>query len=107
MYTISINIWSKSDVEAIKHKSKIWMNEKDLEKALDCKNLASNKAQYYSDEYKKRRCRIQDCEDYQPCRKFIAEESTIHLILNSKTVKADEFKIKFGFNQLDPIMTKQ
>ena len=78
-----------------------------MEKALGCKNLAGNKTQYYSNEFKKRRWEIQDYEDYQPCRKFIAEELAIHLILDIKTVKARELKIKLGFNQLDPIMTKQ
>ena len=45
MYTFSINTWSKNDVEAIKYKGKKWINEKDLEKALGCKNLAGNKTQ--------------------------------------------------------------
>ena len=102
MYTFSINTWSKNDVEAIKYKFKRWINEKDLEKALGRKNLAGTKTQYYSDEFKKRRY-----EDFQACRKFIAEELAIHLILDTKTVKAGELKIKLGFNQLDPIMTKQ
>ena len=90
MYTFTINTWSKIDVETIKYKGKKWINEKDLEKALGCKHLAGNKTQYYSDEFKKRRCKIQDCEDYQSCRKFIAEELAIHLILDTKTVKAGE-----------------
>ena len=107
MYTFSINTWSKNDVEAIKYNGKKWINGKDLEKALGCKNLAGNKTQHYSDEFKKRRWKIQDCEDYQPCRKFIAEDLAIHLILDTKTVKVGELKIKLGFNQLDPIMTKQ
>ena len=102
MYTFSINTWSKNDVEAIKYKGKKWINEKDLQKALGCKNLAGTKTQYYSDEFKKRRY-----EDFQACRKFIAEELAIHLILDTKTVKAGQLKIKLGFNQLDPIMTKQ
>ena len=107
MYTCSINTLRKIDVEAIKYKGKKWINEKDLEKAPGWKNLAGNKTQYYSDEFKKRRCKIQDYEDYQPCRKFNAEELAIHLMLDTKTVKAGELKIKFGFNYLDPIMTRQ
>ena len=54
-----------------------------------------------------KRCEIQDCEDYQPCRKFIPEKLAIHLIFDIKTVEADELKIKLGFKQLDSIMTKQ
>ena len=107
MLTFSIKTWSKIAVEVIKYNHKKWINEKDLETALGYKNLVGNKTQYYSDEFKKRRCKIQDCEDFQPCRKFIAEELAIHLIIDIKTVKAAELKIKLGFNQLDPIMTKQ
>ena len=55
MYTFSINIWSKIDVEAITYKDKKWINEIVLEKALGYKNLAGNKTQYYSDKFKKRR----------------------------------------------------
>ena len=55
MYTFSINTWSKNDLEAIKYKGKKYINEKDLEKALRCKNLAGNKTQYYSGESEKRR----------------------------------------------------
>ena len=43
MNTFSIKLWGKNDVEAIKHNGKKWRGEKDLEKALRCKNLASNK----------------------------------------------------------------
>ena len=56
---------------------------------------------------KERRYEIQDCEDFQSCRTFIAEKSAIHLILDIKTVKAGELKIKLSFNLLEPIMTKQ
>ena len=58
MNTFSIKPWGKNDVEAIKHNGKKWRNEKDLEKALRYKNLASNKTQYYSDKFKKRRCEM-------------------------------------------------
>ena len=50
MYTFSISTWRKNNVQAIKHKDKQWINEKKLEKALGCKNLAGNKTQCYSDE---------------------------------------------------------
>ena len=64
--SFSIKTLSKIDVEAIKHNGKKWINEKHLEKVLGYKNLV-NKTQYYSNELKKRRCEIQDCEDFQPC----------------------------------------
>ena len=56
---------------------------------------------------KKKRYEIQDCEDFQSCRKYITEELAIHLIIDIRTVKAAELKIKLGFNQVDPIMSKQ
>ena len=77
-----------------------------LEIALGYKNLV-NKSKYYSDEFKKKRYEIQDCKDFQSCRKFFAEEWAVHLIIDIKTVKAGQLKIKLDFNQLDPIMTKQ
>ena len=78
-----------------------------METALGYKNSVSKKTQYYSDEFKKRRHEIQDCEDFQPCRKFMVEELAIHLIIDIKTAKAVELKTKLGFNQVDPIMSKQ
>ena len=107
MYTFSINTWNKIDVEAIKYNGEKWVNENYLEKVISYKNLTGNRTQQYSDELKKERCEIQDCEDFQPCRKFIAEKLTIHLIIDIKTVKAGELKTRLGFNQLDPLMTKQ
>ena len=96
MLTYSIKTWRKIGVEAIKYNDKKkWINEKHLETALGYKNLVGNKTQYYSDEFKKRRYEIQDCEDFQPCRKFIAEKLAIHLIIDIKTVKAAVLKIKF------------
>ena len=80
--------------------------KKTWKEALGYKNLVGNKTQYYSNEFKKK-FKTQDCEDFQPCRKFVAEELAVHLILDIKTVKAGELKIKLGFNQLDVIMTKQ
>ena len=108
MYIFSINTWSKIDVEAIKYNGgEKWVNEKHLENVIGYKNVTGNKTQYYSHKFKKRRYEIQDCEDFQPRRKFTAEKLTIHLMLDIKTVKAVELKTKLGFNQLDPIMTKQ
>ena len=107
MLTFNIKTQSKIGIEVIKYNDKKWINEKHLETALGYKNLVGNKTLYYSDKFKKIRYEIQDCEDFQSCRKFIAEELAIHLIIDIKTVKAVELKTLLGFNQLDPIMTKQ
>ena len=107
MKSFSIKTWNNNGVEAIKYDGKKWINEKHLETALGYKNLASNKTQFYSDEFKKRRYEKQDWGDFQPCRKFIAEQLAVHLIIDIKTLKAAELKIKLGFNQVDPVMSKQ
>ena len=57
--------------------------------------------------FKKIRYEIQHCEVFQTYRKIIAEELAVQLIIDIKTVKARELKIKLGFNQLDLILTKQ
>ena len=108
MLTYSIKTWKNTvGVKVIKYNDKKWINEKNLKTALGCKNLVGNKTQYYSEEFEKRRYEIQDCEDFHPCRKFIAEELAVHLIIGTKTVKATDLKTKLGFNEIDPIMSKQ
>ena len=108
MLTYSIKTWKNTiGVEVIKYNDKKWINENNSEIALACKNLGSNKTWYYSEKFKKRRYEIQDCEDFQPCRKLIAEELAVHLKIDIKTEKAAELKTKLGFNQVDPIMSKE
>ena len=77
-----------------------WINEKHLETALGYKNLVGNKTQYNSGELKKKDLKYKIV-------KIFAEELAIHLIIDIKIAKAAELKIKLGFNQLNPIMTKQ
>ena len=62
--------WKKNDVEVIEYGGKIWINQKHLEKKLSIANIA-DRSQYYSSEFKKMRCEIQECGKYQPCRIFI------------------------------------
>ena len=59
MKLLSIKTWNNNVVETLKYNCK-----NGLETALDYKNLASNKTEYCSDEFKKRRCEIQDCEHF-------------------------------------------
>ena len=54
MLTYSIKKWKNTiGVEVIKYDGKKWINQKNLETALGCKNLSGNKTQYYSEEFKK------------------------------------------------------
>ena len=107
MKPFSIKTWNNNGVESIKCDDKKWINENHLETALGYKNLASNKTQFYSDEFKKGRREMQDSEDFQSFRKFIAEELAVQLEIDIKTVNVAELKIKLSFNQGDPIMSKK
>ena len=80
MKSFSIKTWNNNGVEALKYDGKKWINEKQLRSSSWLQKLTSNKTQYCSDELKKRRCEIQDCEDFQPCRKPIADKLAPHLI---------------------------
>ena len=64
MKSFSIKTWNNNDVETVKYDGKKWTNEKHLETPLGYKNLTSNKTQYYSGKFNKRRCEIQDFEDF-------------------------------------------
>ena len=50
-------------MEVIEFGGKIWINQKHLEKELDIANIA-DRTQYYSSEFKKMRCEIQECGKY-------------------------------------------
>ena len=51
MNSFSMKMWKKNGVKAIKYNDKKWINEKHLKTALGYKNLVSNKAPYYSDNF--------------------------------------------------------
>ena len=61
MLTYSIKTWINIVcVEVIKYNGKKWINKKESETTLGCKNLAGNKTRYYSNEFRKRSDEIQD-----------------------------------------------
>ena len=57
--------------------------------------------------YKRKRHKIQDWEDYQPCRMFVKEELAVTIMIDTRTTKAFEVRAKFKINQHDPILTKE
>ena len=52
--------WKKNRVEAIENGGKIWISQGHTQEKLDIATIA-DRTQYYSDQFKKRRCEIQDC----------------------------------------------
>ena len=97
--------WEKNGVEVIRFNGKKWLNEKHIETQLKHSNLVvvTNK---YSSDLKKQRQELEDCGNYQPCRKFSEENFAIQIIMDCRTTSAVNFKTRLVFNQYDPMMTQ-
>ena len=98
--------WRKNGIEVIEYCGEIWINQKHLEKKLDIANIA-DRTQYYSSEFKKMRCEIQECGKYQPYRIFIENTLAVEITMNSVKTQAAIFREKFGVNQHDKVLRKQ
>ena len=90
----------KNSVEVIQYAGQVWINQKNLEKKL-------HKSHYYSSEFKRMRCEIQECGNYQPCRIFIENTLTVEITMNSVKTQAAIFRDGFGINQHDKVLRKQ
>ena len=95
--------WRKNGVEAIDCSGKIWLNQGYLQEKLDIRNI-SDKTQYHSDEFKKR-CKIQECSKYQPCRTFIENTLAVEITLSAVKTQAVTFRSKFGVKQQSIMQT--
>ena len=93
-------------VEIIEYAGQVWINQKNLEKKVSIANI-SDKTQYYSSEFKKMRCEIQECGNYQPCRIFIENTLAVEITMSSVKTRAAAFKDGFGVNQHDKVLRKQ
>ena len=103
------NAWRKNDVEAIEYSVKIWINQGHLEEKLNIANI-SDRTQYYSDEFKKMRCEIQEWGKYQPFRMFIentlALEITMSAVISTAKLHEVIFRDKFGVVQHNKVLRK-
>ena len=93
IYTYILKTWKKSGAETINYDSKKWISQTQLGNALGNSNTAS-RTQYYSPEFKTKRYKIQDCEDYQPCRKFLKEELAVTIMMDTRAKK----QLNLGLN---------
>ena len=75
-------------------------------KKLNIANIA-DRSQYYSSEFKKMRCEIQEYGKYQPCRIFIQNTLSVEITMGSVKTQVVIFRGKFGVNQHDKILRKQ
>ena len=103
---LTAEAWRKDDVEAMENAGEIWINQTHLQEKLHVANIA-DKTQYYSSEFKKMRCEIRECGNYQPCRIFIENTLAVQLAMSSVKTMAAIFKTKFGINQHDKVLRKQ
>ena len=103
---ITANAWRKNDADVIKYGGKIWINQGHLQEKLGIANIA-DRTQYYSNEFKKMRCEIQECGKYQPCRMFIENTLAVEITMSAVKTQAAIFKSKFGVNQHDKVLRKQ
>ena len=107
-YICSIHCRSmeKNDVEVIEYGSEIWINQKHLEEKLDIANIAG-RTQYYSSEFKKMRCKIQECGKYQHCIIFIKNILAVEITKSAVKMQAAIFREKFEVHQHDKVLRKQ
>ena len=100
------NAWRKNDVEVIEYGGKIRINQGHLQEKLGIANIA-DRTQYYSNEFKKMRCEIQECGKYQPCRMFIENTLAVEITMSVVKTQAAIFKSKYRVNQHDKVLRKQ
>ena len=93
-------------VEIIEYAGQVWINQKNLEKKLSIANI-SDKTQYYSSEFKKMRCEIQESGNYQHCRIFIENTLAVEITMSSVKTQVAVFKDGFGVNQHNKVSRKQ
>ena len=74
----------KNGVEVIERNGIKWLNEKNIEEQLEHKNLAAIILKYLY-KYRKHRCELVNCGNYQPCRRFLKEYLAIKLIMDCRT----------------------
>ena len=94
--------WRKNGVEAIEYCGKIWINQG----KLDPSNI-SDRTQYYSEEFKKMRCKIKECGNYQLFRVFIQNILALKSTMTAKKTQAAIFNATFGVNQHDLVLRRQ
>ena len=105
MAFITEDTWKKNGVEVIVVDEIKWLNETNIEEELGRVTLRNSTLQYPN--LRKQRKDLIKGWIKQPCRRFVREDLAIHLIIDSRTVSSVEFKSRLGFNNQDPIMTKE
>ena len=75
-------------------------------KKLDIANIV-DRTQYYSSEFKKMRCEVEQCGKYQPCRIFVKNTLAVEITMGAVKTQAATFRKKFRVDQHDKVLRKQ
>ena len=82
------------------------MNEKNVKEQLRHANLTIVTRKYPS-KYRKQRQELVNRGNYQSFTILLKKKLAIKVIMDCRTAIAVEFRSRLGFNQHDPIMTKE
>ena len=74
MVEIAKETWEENSVEVIVFSGKIWLNETNIKDQLKRSNLAAVTLKHPL-KYRKQRQELQNCGNYQSCRKFLKKIS--------------------------------
>ena len=85
----------KNGAEVIIFNGKKWLNEKHIGIQLEHSNLVALTNKYSL------QLALQDCSNYQPCRRCLKENFVIQIIMDCGTTPAVIFKTRLGFNQYE------
>ena len=97
MVQITKEAWEINAVEVIVFNGKKWLNEANIKDRLKHSNLPAVTLQC-SSELRKQRQELQDCDNYQPFRRFLEEDFAMQIIMDCRITPAVNFKTKLGFN---------
>ena len=96
MVNISKKTSRKNGVEVIVSNDKKLLNEKHVEEQLKHSSLAAITNQY-SSKIKNKIQELQNCGNYQPCRRFLKENFAVKVTMDCRTTAAVDFKTRLGF----------
>ena len=93
MVNITKRNMAKNGVEAIVFNDKKWLNEKHIEEQLEHASLVAVTNRYPL-KLKNQGQELQNCRNYQPCRKFLKENFAVQIIMDCRTIPALKYQIR-------------
>ena len=102
---ITRKTFGKDGAEVLIHNSgRKWLNELHIEEKLGHGNLPVTRRKYPS-KYRKQIQGLANCNNFQPCRKFLHIKLAIKVIMDCRTTESCKFKRKLRFKLYDVVNT--